>query len=462
MAVAKRSASTTAFTSLSAGGNMTIAQPSGATSGDVVYIGVATGSGCTSQTDAATKVLATPSGWTLVGQAIAYMSAQGFTSNISVYRRKLDGTESWPITFTNTGGAVGGSFAFGEIHALALTGVDPTTQEDVTSTSKDAITQGGGANGAGGTAGQGQTTTWPTLTTVTNGAYLMGFESLWDAVSSTVPSSILGYEYNGGGTSSTTGSGLLGCWVGTQSTAGATGAITRSTNGNANTNQITTSTWGSVLIAVRPASTGLTGSASMAGTGALAAKGGGAVSAAGVGALSARGGGALTAAGTGALSAAGTLPIPGAMSSAGVGALSAKGIGVLNAAGVGAATFVSLSSGLTGALTAAGVGAMSAQGGAALSAAGAGALTGQGGAKLSAAGVGSATFAPPTVISGAATMAGVGTATFVGLSTAASSSLGGKPNRYRYHDDDDDDLIWRPQAINYDDEEALLNLMLDF
>lgn len=256
MAITRRSASSTAFTGLSAGGNMTIAQPSGAVSGDVVYIGISCGASCTPFSAASGVVFNTPSGWNRIGFTVAYMDSQHFTSNIAVYRRKLDGSESWPITFVNPG-TITSTFAFGEIHAICLTGVDGTVQEDVTPTGTDAITQGGGSSGAGGTAGQGQTTAWPTQTTATAGCYTMAWESMWDATSFTAPSGgnvSLAWEYNGGGTSGTSGSGLLGCWVGTNASAQATGSITRATNGNNNTNQINTSSWASLLVSARPSS----------------------------------------------------------------------------------------------------------------------------------------------------------------------------------------------------------------
>jgi hypothetical protein len=111
-----------------------------------------------------------------------------------------------------------------------LTGADASTPIDVTPAAQQYALN------------QGLTTQYPTLTTVTDGCFLIYAESCWDAPGSgAVSGSTPTISVRRSGTISWIGDGTL-------ATAGATGARTRS-NGNSGNS----SRWASIVVAIRPA-----------------------------------------------------------------------------------------------------------------------------------------------------------------------------------------------------------------
>lgn len=135
---------------------------------------------------------------------------------------KVAASEAGNYTFTHTSAGTEG-------YMYRLTGADTTTPIDTTPAAQQYALN------------QGLTTQYATLTTATNGAFLIYAEILWDAPGSgTVSGSTPSITVRRSGTLTWIGDGTL-------ATAGATGARTRS-NGNSGNS----SRWASIVVPIRP------------------------------------------------------------------------------------------------------------------------------------------------------------------------------------------------------------------
>lgn len=212
--------------------NSTITAPTGIANGDLLVAVLHVGD--SSALPALT--VTPPAGWTEVTNSpSASDKPDPYTIAIHVFHKVASG-ESGNYTFSHTSAETEG-------YMYRLTGADTTTPIDAT----PAAQQFSGTNG--------QTTGYDSVTPVTNGAFLIFAESDWDgpgagAVSGSTP------------TISVRRAGSIS-WIGdgTQTTAGATGARTR-TNGNTHTSL---TRWASIVVPIRPATggSGITGSASI-------------------------------------------------------------------------------------------------------------------------------------------------------------------------------------------------------
>ena len=205
--------------------NTTITAPSGIANGDLLVALLHTGgNGSTPAT------VTPPSGFTEVtnSPSWAYKALDDYAIAAHVYT-KVAASEAGSYVFTHVALDTEGMI-------YRLTGADTTTPIDVTPVKQSCVT---GADGS--------VTTYPTITTATNGAFLIYAEATWDDVagtgnpSGTTPSIVERHE---GGVQ----------WVGdgTLAIAGATGARTR-TNGNTNNTGSIFSPWASIVVPIRPA-----------------------------------------------------------------------------------------------------------------------------------------------------------------------------------------------------------------
>lgn len=198
-----------------------------------------------------------PAGFTEVTNSPIAESYSGYTIASHVYYKVASG-ESGNYTFSH-------SSADTEGYMYRLTGADTSTPIDVTP-----------ATAVANLVNNGTTTELATITTVTNGAFIIAQDSAWDAPgagnwSGTTPTL----------TTRRTGS-ISKLADGTLATAGATGARTR-TNGNTGGGNLP---WVSIIVAIRPATGGggINGTASItegadtvSSAGALAIKGSSAI-----------------------------------------------------------------------------------------------------------------------------------------------------------------------------------------
>jgi hypothetical protein len=164
-----------------------------------------------------------PTGFTEVTNSpTAVADVDPYTITTHVYW-KIAASEAGNYTFTHTSAGTEG-------YMYRLTGTHATTPIDANPAAQQWA------------SGQGQTTTYPTLTTVTNGCFIIYAEALWDAVGAGTVS----------GTTPTVTVRRAGTlqWIGdgTQTTAGATGSRTRPTNGNAGAGV----KWASIVVPIRP------------------------------------------------------------------------------------------------------------------------------------------------------------------------------------------------------------------
>lgn len=222
--------------------NTTIIAPSSIANGDFLLSVLHVGDG--SSVPALSVGL--PSGFVAAsGSPSAIDNPDPYTVAIHVAGKVASG-ESGNYTFTHASADTEG-FMF------RLTGVDTTTPFDVV-----AVTANSGTSPAGAAR---TTTTYQSITPITNGCFLLYAESTWDGPGSGTVSA-------GTPTISVRRSGTIS-WIGdgTQTTAGATGARTR-TNGNANQPYVR---WSSIVVAIRPA-TGSSGT-SVATSGSIKALG---------------------------------------------------------------------------------------------------------------------------------------------------------------------------------------------
>jgi hypothetical protein len=164
-----------------------------------------------------------PAGFTEVTNSpTAAADVDPYTVTTHVYW-KVAASEAGNYTFTHTSAATEG-------YMYRLTGANTTTPIDATPTVQVWA------------SGQGQTTTYPSVTTVTNGCFLIFAECLWDAVGAgTVSGTTPSITLRRAGTLQWIGDG-------TQTTAGATGSRTRSTNGNGSVG----TKWASIVVPIRP------------------------------------------------------------------------------------------------------------------------------------------------------------------------------------------------------------------
>lgn len=226
MAIAVGSVSNTP--TLASRTNSTITAPTGITNGDLLVAVLHVGN-----TGAAALTVTPPSGFTAVTNSPSTHRKANDNYNISTHVfRKVASSEAGNYTFTHT-------TADTEGYMYRLTGADTTTPIDVNPAVQNAVAPSNGS-----------TTTYPTLTTVTNGAFIIFAESDWDGPGTASPT----------GTTPTISVRRQGSitWIGdgTLATAGATGARTRANiNGNGTT-LVTYAPWTSIVVAIRPAASG--------------------------------------------------------------------------------------------------------------------------------------------------------------------------------------------------------------
>jgi hypothetical protein len=198
--------------------NTTITAPTGIANGDLLVAVIHAGDASLLPALTVTP----PAGFTEVTNSpSAVADVDPYTVAMHVYW-KVAASEAGNYTFTHTTAGTQGFM-------YRLTGANTTTPIDATPVV--------------GTwsSGTGQTTTYPSVTTVTNGCFLIYAESDWDAagagaVSGTTPT----ITVRRAGTISWIGDG-------TQTTAGATGSRTR-TNGNSGAGV----KWCSIVVPIRP------------------------------------------------------------------------------------------------------------------------------------------------------------------------------------------------------------------
>ena len=200
--------------------NSTITAPSGIVNGNVLVAILHVGDGTALPALAVTP----PAGWTEVPNSpTAQAKADPYTIATHVFVKVASG-ESGNYTFNHTSADTEG-------YMYRLTGADTTTPIDVTPVvnASNGITNGG-------------TTNYPTITTVTNGAFMIYAESDWDAVgANSVTGTAVTITRRRAGTISLISDG-------TMTTAGALGAGSRTgVNGGDNA-----SAWASIVVAIRP------------------------------------------------------------------------------------------------------------------------------------------------------------------------------------------------------------------
>jgi hypothetical protein len=215
--------------------NSTITAPSGIANGDllvaVLHVGHAS--------DLPALAVTAPAGWTEVTNSPAAVANPGDPYEIAMHVYwKVAASEAGNYTFTHAA-------AESEGYMYRLTGADTTTPIDATPATAVWV------------ASVGQTTTLPSVTTVTNGAFIIAADSAWDApgagnFSGTTPTLV----------ARRTGS-ISKIFDATLTTAGATGSRTR-TNGNANNG----GRWASIIVPIRPGS-GVTNYSTAGGQGTL-------------------------------------------------------------------------------------------------------------------------------------------------------------------------------------------------
>lgn len=199
--------------------NSTITAPSSIANGDLLVAVLHAGN------SSGTAVTVTPpAGFTEVTNSPIAETFSGYTIASHVYYKVASG-ESGNYTFSH-------SSADTEGYMYRLTGADTSTPIDVTP-----------ATAVANLVNNGTTTELATITTVTNGAFIIAQDSAWDAPgagnwSGTTPTL----------TTRRTGS-ISKLADGTLATAGATGARTR-TNGNTGGGNLP---WVSIIVAIRPA-----------------------------------------------------------------------------------------------------------------------------------------------------------------------------------------------------------------
>lgn len=204
--------------------NSTITAPSGITDGDLLVAVLHVGD----PTSLPALTVTPPTGFTeITNSPSASAKSDPYTIAMHIYYKVASG-ESGNYTFTHTS-------AESEGYMYRLTGCNTSTPIDVTPVAESY---------ADGSAG-GQTSAIASMTTVTNGAFIIAADSAWDAPgagnwSGTTPTL----------TTRRTGS-ISKIADGTLATAGATGARTR-TNGNGST----ALTWSTLAVAIRPATGG--------------------------------------------------------------------------------------------------------------------------------------------------------------------------------------------------------------
>lgn len=202
--------------------NTTITAPTGITNGDllvaVLFVGHASALPLLTVTP--------PTGWTEVANSPSGVDAPDpYEVSIRVYTKPASG-ESGDYTFTHAAAETQG-------YMYRLTGASTSTPVDATPAA------------AVWSSLNGQTTTYGSVTTVTNGCFLIFAEADWDGpgsgtVSGTTPS----IAVRRAGTVTWLGDG-------TQTTAGATSSRTRA-NGNASVQ----ARWASIVVPIRPATGG--------------------------------------------------------------------------------------------------------------------------------------------------------------------------------------------------------------
>lgn len=200
--------------------NSTITAPSGIANGDLLVAILHVGD----LTLLPPLAVAPPAGWAEAPNSPATVArtADNYTVALHIYW-KVASSESGNYTFTHTSADTEG-------YMYRLTGADTTTPIDATPVVQT----------ANGTT-DGKTTGYGSLSTVTNGAFLIYGESLWDGPGS-------GTVSGSSPTISVRRSGAIS-WIGdgTQTTAGATSARTR-TNGNSDN----VLPWASIVVPIRP------------------------------------------------------------------------------------------------------------------------------------------------------------------------------------------------------------------
>jgi hypothetical protein len=202
--------------------NSTITAPSSISNGNLLVAVLSVGDGTALPALAVTP----PSGFTEVTNSpVALDKADPYTISFRVFYKVASG-ESGNYTFTHTSAGTEG-------YMYRLTGADTTTPIDATPVSAVADITFPGENGL--------TTQYPTLTTVTNDAFLIYVESLWDAVGAgTISGTTPTITARRSGTLNLISDGTL-------ATAGATGARTRN-NGNSDSSV----PWISMVVPIRP------------------------------------------------------------------------------------------------------------------------------------------------------------------------------------------------------------------
>lgn len=204
--------------------NTTITAPTGITNGDLLVAVLFVGHASTLPLLTVTP----PAGWSEETNSPSGIDdTDPYEVSIRVYHKVASG-ESGDYTFTHAAAETQG-------YMYRLTGADTSNPIDAT----PAATQYSSSNG--------QTTTYGSVTTVTNGCFLIFCEADWDGPGSgTVSGSTPTIALRRAGTVTWLGDG-------TQTTAGATGSRTR-INGNSGA----TGRWASLVVPIRPASGGST------------------------------------------------------------------------------------------------------------------------------------------------------------------------------------------------------------
>lgn len=208
--------------------NSTITAPSGITNGDLLVAVLHIGDGSALPALTVTP----PSGWAAVTNSpSAIDKSDPYTTAIHVFYKVASG-EAGNYTFSH-------SSADTEGYMYRLTGADTSTPIDVTPAASQCAS---GANGS--------VTNYAAITTVTNGAFVILCEAMWDsgAGSDTVTGSNPTIAVRRSGGNSWIGDGL-------QTTAGTTTARTR-TNGNGPSTGSINSPWASLVVPIRPATGG--------------------------------------------------------------------------------------------------------------------------------------------------------------------------------------------------------------
>lgn len=213
MPIVHRSDSTVASASRT---NTTVTAPAGAAPGDVIVVALSVG-GNPGVTPTA------PSGWTQIG-AVTYSQDDPWTVHHSLWLKVFDEAASW--TWTHAA-------RVSQAYTVAWSGVDVTTPLDVAATT--AVGLQGGASP--------QTSTAPSLTTVTDGARLILARGSWNGNAATPPS----------GWTERLDAPVV--WVGDRDfpTAGSVGSVSIASGNTEGFLQA----WGIIMAALRPATEAL-------------------------------------------------------------------------------------------------------------------------------------------------------------------------------------------------------------